>query len=54
MSHTASNPPSRPAGIRDTTGQDTVRSVPLTGRRRPWLIAGIAAALVIAASLLSM
>ena len=49
MSQPASNPTSRPAGIRDTTGQDTVRSVPRTGRRRPWLIAGIAAALVIAA-----
>lgn len=49
MSQPASSPTPRPAGIRDTTGQDTVRSMSRTGRRRPWLIAGITAALVVAA-----
>lgn len=39
---TPSSPPPRPAGIRDTAGQDTVHASSRTARRRPWLLGGAA------------
>lgn len=36
-----SPPPQRPAGIRDTAGQDTVHARPGTARRRPWLVGAV-------------
>lgn len=40
-------PINRPAGIRDTAGQDTVRAVAAGSRRRPWLIGGAVCVLAI-------
>ncbi|WP_159681471.1 HlyD family efflux transporter periplasmic adaptor subunit [Luteimonas sp. 9C] len=49
MSSTASSPPPRPTGIRDTAAQDTVHARTGNGRRRAWLIGGVACLLLIAA-----
>ena len=49
MSNSATPAPVRPAGIRDTAGQDTVRTASGRARRRPWLIGGVGVVLLVVA-----